>query len=105
MTKKLSIALMALTASLALPQAALAADPAAGRALAEKWCVKCHNIEKGGPFKLRPPSFASIAVYRAEHDIHGKIISPHIGMPEILWVLRPEEIEDIVAYITSLDAK
>ena len=39
-----------------------AADPAAGRKLAEQWCARCHNIEKGAPFKLTPPSFASVVV-------------------------------------------
>jgi hypothetical protein len=46
-----------------------AADAAAGRKLAEQWCARRHNIEKGAPFKLRPPSFASIAVYRLPDEI------------------------------------
>ena len=96
---------IAFSASLALANAGVAADSVAGRVLAERWCVKCHNIEKGAPFKLRPPSFAAIAIYRAENDIRGKIISPHIGMPDIMWMLQAEDIDNIVAYIASLDAK
>ena len=87
------------------PQSAYAADAAAGRQLAEKWCAKCHNIETGGPFKLSPPSFASIAAYRMEDDIRGKIIEPHIGMIDVKWVLPVEDIDNLVAYITSLEAK
>lgn len=90
---------------LAMPQSAYAADAAAGRQLAEQWCARCHNIERGAPFKLQPPSFASIAAYRMEHDIRGKIIEPHIGMIDIKWVLPVEDIDNLVAYITSLETK
>jgi mono/diheme cytochrome c family protein len=90
-----------------MSQSVYAADSAAGRQLAEKWCAKCHNIEKGGPFKLNPPSFASIAAYRTPDVIIGKIIAPsmHSGMPEPMWVLQREDIDNIAAYITSLEAK
>ena len=89
---------------LAMSQSASAADAAAGRKLAEQWCAKCHNIDKGAPFKLNPPSFASIAVYRPPDIILGKIIAPamHSGMPETLWTFQREDFENLVAYITSL---
>ena len=89
---------------LAMPQSACAADAAAGRKLAEQWCAKCHNIDKGAPFKLNPPSFASIAVYRPPDVILGKVIAPamHSGMPETLWTFQREDFENLVAYITSL---
>ncbi len=90
---------------IAMSQPAYAADAAEGRQLAEKWCVKCHNIEKGAPFKLNPPSFASIAVYRLESNIRDKIIEPHVGMIDVKWVLPIEDIDSLVAYITSLEAK
>jgi mono/diheme cytochrome c family protein len=84
-----------------------AADTAAGRKLAEQWCAKCHNIEKGAPFKLNPPSFAAIAAYRTSDIILGKVVAPsmHSGMPETMWTLQREEFDDLVAYITSLEAK
>ena len=101
---KLSVLLLpALVVSVSQP--VYAADAAAGRLLAEKWCARCHNIEKGAPFKLQPPSVASVAVYRDEPDIQGKIVVPHIGMPDTMWVLQREDIDSIVAYITSLEAK
>lgn len=89
---------------LAMPQSACAADAAAGRKLAEQGCAKCHNIDKGAPFKLNPPSFASIAVYRPSDVVLGKIITPsaHSGMPDTLWTLRREDFDNLVAYITSL---
>jgi mono/diheme cytochrome c family protein len=90
--------------SLCFSAPAIAADAAAGRALAEKWCTKCHDIEAGAPFKLHPPSFAAIAAFRPAEVIHSKIVSPHIGMPEIIWTLQAEDIENVEAYIASLGA-
>ncbi len=83
----------------------LAGDAAAGRRLAEEHCVRCHNIEKGAGFKLKPPSFQAIAIYRTSEDIWSRIIapSPHSGMPDVQWTLMPEEVQDLVAYIASLD--
>jgi mono/diheme cytochrome c family protein len=105
MSKTFRRVVLACVAGFALSSPASAADVAAGRALAQKWCAVCHNIEAGAPFKLRPPSFASIAVFRPPEDIRSKIISPHIGMPDITWTLQAEQIEDIEAYITSLEVK
>jgi mono/diheme cytochrome c family protein len=102
---KYSISLIALASSLMISGVAYAADAAAGRKLAEQWCARCHNIEKGAPFKLRPPSFASIAVYRHPDDIRGKIIGPHLGMSDVKWALRANDIDSLIAYITSLEAK
>ena len=90
-----------------MSQSVYAADAAAGRKLAEKWCARCHNIEKGAPFKLNPPSFASIAAYRTEDVILAKAIAPsmHSGMPDTMWVLQRSDVDDIVTYITSLEVK
>ena len=104
--KKLIIVLLPALAAMT-SQSVYAADAGAGRKLTEKWCAKCHNIENGGPFKLNPPSFASIAAYRTPDVILGKVIAPslHSGMPETMWVLQREDIDNIVAYITSLEAR
>ncbi len=92
-----------LLALLATP--ALAADAAKGLQLAQEKCSQCHAVEKGGAFKLRPPSFQSIAIYRNTDDIWQRIISPnpHSAMPEMQWTLTPDEVQDLVAHITSLD--
>jgi mono/diheme cytochrome c family protein len=102
--KLLPILLPALV--LAMSQSVCAADAAAGRKLAEQWCAKCHDINMGAPFKLNPPSFASIAAYRPSDVILGKIITPsaHSGMPDTLWTLQREDFDNLVAYITSLAA-
>jgi mono/diheme cytochrome c family protein len=106
MLKKLPLSLIFSVMALAVSQLAYAADTAAGRKLAGQWCAKCHNIAIGAPFKLNPPSFAAIAAYRTSDVILGKIITPalHSGMPETLWTLQREDFENLVAYITSLEA-
>jgi mono/diheme cytochrome c family protein len=92
---------------LAMSHSVYAADASVGRKLAEQWCAQCHNIEKGAPFKLNPPSFASIAAYRTSDVILGKVVAPsmHSGMPDTIWTLQREDFDNLVAYITSLEAK
>ena len=77
-----------------------------GEELARQWCVRCHNVEVGGPFKMHPPSFASIAVYRSDEQIYSRIMIPplHSNMPQIVYVLMPDNIEHLIAYIRSLGA-
>lgn len=80
-------------------------DPATGLELAQQKCARCHDVTKGADFKKMPPSFQSIAIYRTKLDIWGRIIapSPHVGMPGMTWTLNAEEIQDLLAYILSLD--
>ena len=82
-------------------------DIANGAKLAQESCSRCHNVEVDGPFKLHPPSFASIAVYRTPDQIYGRIAFPpfHASMPQVGYMLDPTNIEDMVAYIVSLDSK
>jgi mono/diheme cytochrome c family protein len=98
----LALSFAALTFSAA---PAHAGDAVAGYALAKEYCARCHNIEKGGGFKQRPPTFQSIAIYRTPEDIWGRIISPspHSGMPDVSWSLLPDQIQNALAYIVSLD--
>ena len=81
-------------------------DPAIGRELAQEACARCHNVNSDGPFKLHPPSFAAIAVYRSEEQIFGRIVFPplHAGMPQLGYILTPENVKHLVAYIQSLEA-
>jgi mono/diheme cytochrome c family protein len=85
-----------------------AGDPQAGAKLAQQYCARCHDIGPAGASKQYPPSFAAIAAYRSEEQIHGRIIFPtmHSGMPEVaLYLLEPEQIADIISYILSLEKK
>jgi mono/diheme cytochrome c family protein len=88
-----------------------AGDPVAGEKLAKEYCARCHEIGPNGAFKQYPPSFASIAVYRSAEQIYGRIVFPnmHVGspMPEFVQnlFLKPQNVSDLVAYITSLEKK
>ncbi len=83
-----------------------AGDIASGAQLAQDICAGCHNVEPGGPFKQYPPSFAAVAVFRSADQIRVRIIFPpqHSGMPELVQLmLNMENVDDLVAYITSLE--
>ncbi len=82
-------------------------DPAVGASLARQKCARCHDVEPDGAFKLYPPSFASIAVFRSDEQIFGRIMFPplHSSMPQIGYFLTPDNVEHLVAYIVSLEAQ
>jgi mono/diheme cytochrome c family protein len=83
-----------------------AADVAAGAEFAAQNCSRCHDIGPDGAFKQFPPSFASIAAYRSREQIYYRIVSPpsHSGMPDVaFYLLEREQVEDILAYIASLE--
>jgi mono/diheme cytochrome c family protein len=95
-----------LAASVVGSSAFAAGDLAVGEKLAKEHCARCHDVAPGGAFKTYPPSFASIAKFRSEDQIYARIIFPqmHSSMPDFaIYVLPPERIRDIVAYIASLD--
>jgi mono/diheme cytochrome c family protein len=76
-----------------------------GKELATEYCARCHDVTSGGAFKTYPPSFASIAVYRAPDYIDARIRFPelHSGMPPMGFLLGRDDVEDLVAYIVSLE--
>ena len=84
---------------------ALAADIESGRKLAEETCARCHDVGPDGAFKQYPPSFAAIAVFRSADDIRARIIYPplHSNMPQMGIIWAPDVINDLVAYIVSLE--
>ena len=97
--------LAALAALPLLAAPAQAGDAARGLELAKERCARCHDVGRGAGFKMRPPSFQSIAIYRREDDIWVRILSPspHSGMPDTQWTLTSEQIQDLLSYIVSLD--
>lgn len=80
-------------------------DPERGRALAETHCSECHEIGPQGAAKQYPPSFAAIAAYRPPELIRSRIVYPafHSPMPRIAEVMGRENIDDLLAYILSLE--
>ena len=93
--------LMTISASTAFAEG----DVVMGEEVARESCVRCHNVEANGPFKEHPPSFAAIAVYRSEEQIFGRIMFPplHSAMPQLGYMLTPDNVDHLVAYIRSLE--
>jgi mono/diheme cytochrome c family protein len=96
-----------LFASMSISVALAEGDVAMGEEIARESCVRCHNVEAGGPFKDFPPSFAAIAVYRSDDQIYGRIMFPpmHTAMPQLGYMLSPDNVEHLVAYIRSLETQ
>lgn len=84
----------------------IAADADNGAALAAEHCARCHNIAAGGAPKTMPPSFASIAAFRADDQIYMRILFPQMHSPMPAWSLMfsTDEVADLTAYIVSLDS-
>ena len=75
-----------------------------GKDIADEYCVQCHSVEPNGPFKMEPPSFAAIAKYRSKYQIRQCIIMPiHESMPRFTDYMIGGNIDDMVAYIASLE--
>lgn len=85
-----------------MPAAALAADPAEGRALAERWCASCHAVAPGEASNERAPAFESIVNENGRSDewISTWLSTPHGMMPDL--ALTRQEIAALVAYFDSL---
>lgn len=98
------LCLMMLTAALGAG-GAWAGDAGRGGELAGEHCARCHDIAPGGAAKLHPPSFAAIAGFRPEAQIEARIWIPdmHSSMPTWSLVLTRQDVDDLVAYIMSLE--
>ena len=82
-------------------------DPAKGLEYAKKSCANCHAITasaKVSPNMLAPP-FGMIAKSKmvTTREIIAWLQSSHPDMPDL--VLEPNERDDLVAYIKSLEFK
>jgi mono/diheme cytochrome c family protein len=86
-----------------LPRCAIAADVARGEIIAKRWCAACHLV---APEQTRAvadvPSFAAVARMKLPAESLKAFLSdPHPRMPDMS--LTRSEIDNIVAYIRSLD--
>ena len=86
--------------------AALAAAPAGaqdatrGQRLAEQWCSNCHAVERRGSDSV--PTLQQIANLpnRDAAMLRTFLTNPHPPMPP--FSIARNDIDDLVAYITSL---
>ncbi len=106
MIKPVSICLALMAISAGAPgQAQPDGDVERGRQLATRYCEECHDITASGPAKVHPPSFSRIAGFRPTEQIRARIwFAPyHASMPVFAEILFPNDVEDLVAYIQSLE--
>jgi len=76
---------------------------AEGRHLAEAWCTACHAIDaKAAATANAAPGFAAIANQPSTTELSLKVFlrSNHPNMPNL--VLKPDQADNLVAYILSL---
>lgn len=79
-----------------------AADPEAGRRLAQEWCSSCHYVEGGRAASDAAPAFAEIA-NRPDATPEGWeawLADPHPPMPN--FSLSREETKAIIDFLQSL---
>ena len=104
----------AATPALAEGKPPLKGDPARGKAVFSKNCVICHNADGSGGKKLTAngnPSrdFRDPAFWAARTDDQVRAVI-NAGVPKsgmITWkgILKPQEIEDAIAYIKLFNRK
>ena len=79
-------------------------DAEKGSALIRDTCSQCHAIRKGQLLSpnLRAPTFAELAATpgMTSAALTVTLTTPHAGMP--MFILSPEQRQDIIAYILSL---
>jgi mono/diheme cytochrome c family protein len=95
-------ALLSLT-GLFLTAPASAADIQHGATIAKRWCAACHVVTSDQKSaNADAPSFADVAQRRKDRKALANFLTdPHPKMPDMQLTRR--EIDDIVAYIRSLD--
>lgn len=88
-----------------LSASAFAADAKHGKTIAARWCAACHVVasdQKSASADV--PPFADIALRRTDPKALANFLAdPHPKMPDMH--LSRREIDDIVAYIRSLDPR
>lgn len=82
----------------------LQGDPVAGYTFADRVCIYCHDIDRGGsgPSEKGAPAFQDVADDPAINPISLRVFlrSPHENMPDL--VLTETQTDDIIAYIMGL---
>ena len=106
--RRFVLVLLATTFVLSVPAHA-AGDIKRGRILVEMNCATCHAVGRGGrsPYAPAPP----FRTLHEKYDVSGLaealaegIVVGHTGprqMPR--FVLEPDQIEDVIAYLKSLE--
>jgi cytochrome c len=85
--------------------AAAAGDARQGLQLARAWCADCHQIGPHAPATDAAPPFPGLAAKAAQNPASLRIwlTDPHPPMPNMQ--LGTREIDDLIAYMRSLEGR
>lgn len=86
------------------PELAHAGESAHGEVIAKRWCVNCHVVapDQTTARSEAPPFDVVARNWRDDKALANFLADPHPKMPN--WGLSRKEIDDLVAYIRSLDS-
>lgn len=102
MRHSIGLALAGALGALAAP-AAHAADAETGREIAVTWCSACHIVGDAGRGADAAPPLAALAGRLTPERLRAFLVEPHGEMPTLS--LGTMEIENLIAYIRSLDGR
>lgn len=88
----------------ATPAGAVVPSAEAGADIAARWCAACHVVSTSGAGTDAAPSFVSIAQKHSPEELKSFLTKPH-AKPMRGFTLSNHEIEDVVAYIATLNQK
>jgi len=97
---------LALIFAAACAAQAAAGDPDAGKRLTQQWCTGCHVVGSSGNTGTdAAPPLPVIAQQKGKDPqwIKAWLTQPHPPMPNLN--LSRQEIDDITAYLTSLNQR
>jgi len=86
------------------PARAVPPSSEAGADLAARWCAACHVVAPSGAGIDAAPSFIAIAHSRNTDELKAFLAKPH-GKPMRGFELSHREVEDVIAYIATLDQR
>lgn len=102
---KTSVLVLALAWIFGVSPATAAGVPVSGKQIAQRWCSTCHIVgsDQKSAAAVGTPSFMAISKkYGGGVDsLAGFLADPHPPMPSLS--LTRQEINDLIAYIGSLD--
>ncbi len=87
--------------------AAQAGDASKGKALAKKFCARCHVISDDNPFGGigSSPSFPLMAKYEDMYRPRIRTFQERRPHAQFQWDVSDRDIEDLETYIMSLPVK
>lgn len=103
--RAIAATILATACAVAVGSALAAGDPRRGAIVVTRWCASCHVVAADQTAaSADAPSFFEVAKRQVDRKkLANFLVDPHPPMPDMH--LSRKEIDDIVAYIRSLDPR